>query len=51
MGFVAARKWRGSGNIIFNGLKAYIISTNKSTTCYFIAEEMVIQKDYMPVER
>jgi hypothetical protein len=42
LGFVAARKWRGSGNIIFYGLKAYIIGTNKSTTCCFVAEEMVI---------
>jgi prophage tail gpP-like protein len=51
MGFLAARKWRESGNVIFNGLKAYIIGTNKSTTCCFIAEEMVIWKNYMPVER
>jgi hypothetical protein len=50
MGFVAARKRRGSGNIIFNSLKAYIIGTNRSTTCCFIAEEMVIRKDHIPVE-
>ncbi len=51
MGFVAARKRRESGNIIFNGLKAYIIGTDKSTTCCFIAEEMVIWKDDIPVKR